>query len=236
MRINNPKTRKTLLNISNDTPKAVKELLALRDDAMTIRESFDAFKDTDKIFKLMKKKKAALSISSKDDTSFSVARSFNGEPLDIIKFRVHKMMCSADFETLSPELYVKYFCIFLNIESKNVENLLLDLLNQPSSKVNISAVRYAWVASQSGKVITLKFVRVLNNLAVEDIGPYFELEVEKEFHCGEEIRDKAYAVEKPKTQKNVTKNAFKDKIGRVYMEKQDLKNINVKKSRAYKKI
>lgn len=234
MRINDPRSRKTLLSIGKETPKALRELLTIRGDSIAIKEEFDAFSSPDKALRLMKKKRAVLFISSTPDSSITVGRMFDGELLELVRFRIRNALSSQDFPTLPPELYVKYFLVIQNIENKRVENMLIDMLHQPSSKVNVDAVRYAWVVNQTGQAITLKFVRVLNDLSVEDIGPFFELEIEKEFYCGDDLYGRAFACVKPRAQKNVTSNAFKDRVGRVYVDKQDLKDINLKKSRAYR--
>lgn len=236
MRITDPKTRKSLLNLSKETPKALKEFLAIRGDVAGFKTKLDSDSclNTNGIFKLMKKKNCALFLSYDGKNSISLGRSYNGQPLEVIKFKIRNMLSSSDFKTLPPELNVKYFCIFLNIKNKKIENLFVDLLNQPSSKINISAVKYAWVISQADTIITIKFVRVLDDISIEEIGPFFEIETEKEFFCSDELREQAFSVKIPKKQKNVSKNIFKDKIGKIYIEKQDLKDINTRKSRAYK--
>lgn len=228
-----PPSRKTLLSISREPHKTVRELLTIRGDCCSLKEDFDAFSSPERALKLMRKKNAALLISS-TPSSITVGRMFDAELLELIRFKTLSALSTSDFPTLSPELYVKYFLVLQNIESKRIENLLIDLLYQPTSKVNIDAVKYAWIASQAGNAITLKFVRVLNDSSVEDIGPLFELEVEREFYCGDDLYGKAFASAKPKTRKNVSSNVFKDKVGRVYIDRQDLKDINLKKSRAYR--
>lgn len=234
MRINDPKKRKTLLSIGKEPPRAVRELLTIRGDSRNIKEDFDAFSSSDKALKLMKKKGAALFISSMPDSSVTVGRMFDGELLELVKFRVRSALSSQDFPTLPPELYVKYFLVVQNIENKRVENMLVDLLHQPSSKVNIDAMKYAWIVNQTGKIITIKFARVLNDSSVEDIGPLLELETEKEFYCGDDLHTRAFSCARPKARKNVSSNVFKDKVGRIFVDKQDLKDINLKKSRAYR--
>ncbi len=237
MRPKDPKTRKNVLCLSKDIPKALKEMLKIRDDFVVLNESIDAFIEYERSLKLMKKKKCALSVSNTKD-SFVFIRSYDHQPLEILKFKIIKSLSSSDFSTIPAEFYSKYFILCQNIENKRIENFFIDFFSQSSTKVNISGVKYAWViaADSEGKVFTLKYVRVLNDFSVEDIGPLFEMKLEKEFYCGDDLYEKAYVSDKEKKQKNVSKNVFKDKIGKLHIDKQDLNDINHKKSRAYKKM
>lgn len=239
MRPKNPKVRKNVLCLSRAIPKPLKELLTIRGDFTALEEGLDSFADYEKTCRLMKKKKCALSVASTKD-HLVLTRAYDYQPLEILKFRIAKCLSSADFSPAPAELHSKYFVVCQQIENKRVENLFVDFFSQSSTKVNIDSVKYAWVVSQSGsqheRVFTLKYVRVLNDLSVEDIGPCFELVLEKEFYCGDELHEKAFAHNKPRRQKNVAKNAFKDAVGRLHIDRQDLNDINLKKSRAYKKI
>lgn len=234
MRAKDPSTRKNVLLISKVPSKAIKELLTLRRDFISLEEPDS---DYEKTCKLMSKKKCALCIESTPN-KIVLTRTFDFEPLERIEFRILKSMSSSDFTTVPAELFSKYFLICQNVENKRLENLFIDFFNQPSTKINIDAVRYAWIISERQedvRIITVKYVRVLNDFSVEDVGPFFELEVTKEFFCGDELYEKAFSQHKAKKQKNVKTNVFKDKIGKLHIERQDLNDINHKKSRAYKK-
>lgn len=236
MRPQDPKRRKNVLCLAKSTSKAVKELLTLRNDFHTLEEDIDAFSSYENACKLMKKKQCALLINPKKD-HLEILRAYDHQPLEILRFKIVNERSSADFkDTVPPELFVKYFIVCIGIQSKRIENVFIDLLSQKSTKIDIESIKYSWIISQDEKtnIYTVKFVRVLNNNTIEDIGPYFELELVKEFYCGDEIYEKAFSVEKPKKRKNVSKNIFKDTVGKLHIEKQDLKEINLKKSRAYK--
>lgn len=237
MRTKDPKIRKNALFLDTANSvcaNALKELFNIRGDFKTVPEKIDAFADYEKACKLMAKKRCVLSASGFKD-SLTFARCFDNQLLECIKFKVIKALSSADFDTIPAELYVKYMVLVQNVSNKKLENLFIDFFNQKTVKVNADAIKYAWVINETSGVFTIKFVRILNDSSVQDIGPYFELQIEKEFFCGDELYEEAFEVKKPTVQKNVTTNVTKDKIGKLYVDKQDLKDINLKRSRAYRK-
>ncbi|KAM0681019.1 rRNA-binding ribosome biosynthesis protein rpf2 [Glugoides intestinalis] len=237
MRQKDPKTRKNLLCLTKSITKPLNELLHLRGDFFTLEESIDALSSYEKACKLMKKKKCALLLTAVND-SLCIARTYDYQPLEILKFKALKSLSSSDFDTVPAELFAKYAVVCIGLKNKRIENLFVDLFCQKSVKIDIDSVKYSWVISQDEKtaIYTIKFVRILKNSSIEDIGPCFELQLEKEFYCGDDLYEKAFAVAKPKKQKNVTKTAFKETIGKLHIEKQDLKEINLKKGRAYKHL
>lgn len=232
-RIKKPEDRKILLNIAKKTPIAIQELIRIRGDSTEIYEEFDTFKDSDRTIKLMKKKKATLFISS-NDKRIIFGRTYDNQIVDMYKFKVNSMKSSADFEGVPAEICVKYFLLVQNVKDKRLENLMVDMFRQRSYEVDLHGIRYAWILSQNGEIVMLKYVRVLKDYSVEDIGPAFEIEQDKGFGCGEELWEKALNIKKVKKVKNVGKNIFKDKIGKIHIDRQDLKDIKLKKSKGYK--
>ncbi|KAI5169805.1 ribosome production factor 2 [Pancytospora epiphaga] len=233
----NSTTRKTLLSIAKKTPKAVTELLGIRGDSMSVSEDFNAHTDPDRTLKLMKKKKSSFFISMKEGgSSLAIGRTYDSQFLELVNFKVLKALSSTDFSAVPAEISVKYFLLFINIGNERLENMIMDLFSQQTHEVNLRGIRYAWIFSKSGEIYTLKFVRVMNDLSVEDIGPYFELEMETEFYCGDELWKAALGEKKTKKKKNVEKTGLKERIGKVHVDRQDLKDIRLKKSKGYKAI
>lgn len=234
MRIKHHDKRKTVLNLGSDQQKALKELLQIRGDFVSLNDDFDTYADHNKTAKIMKKKNAAFFITSVGNTHINMGRVYDGEFLELIKFKIHKILSSEDFKSIPAEMFVKYFILLQNIDSPRLENMFMDLFNQKSIEANLNGIKYAWIISRIDKIYTLKFVRVLNDCSVEDIGPYFELEIENEFFSTDELYNKAFTIEEPKKTKNVEKNVFKDVIGTLHVDKQDLRDIQLKKNRGYK--
>lgn len=229
----NPDARKKLLCIGKTVPKGLSELLALRGDSTVYSEEFDAFDDPERSIKIMKKKQSALVISTSGDR-LSMGRSYDGEFLDLFKFRIVRMAHSGEFPGVAPEPFVKYFVLLQGVRDSRMENFVLDLLRQRSTSVDLRGIRYAWIFSQKERVYTLRYVRVHDGLGVEDIGPYLELQLEGQYACGDELWTKALDKRKPKKIRNTSKNAFKDTIGKVYIDRQDLRDIKLKRRKTHK--
>lgn len=234
LRAKRPEDRKTLLSIAKKSPAAIRELLAIRGDAAVLKEEFDTYADADRTLKLMKKKKAALFISHIGESHLVLGRSYDGQFIDLVKFKIQRMLSSSDFQSLAAEVHVKYFLLFQGIADARLENLLADAFHQSSREVDLCGLRYAWIFHQHDRLLTLKFVRVLKDMSVADVGPFFELAIEKEYFCGEDLWSAALDVKKVKKVKNTEKNVFKDRIGKVHVDRQDLKDIKLKKNRGRK--
>lgn len=234
-RIKDPNDRKTLLCIAKKPHKAILELTGLRGDAVSISEGFDTYKEADATLKLMKKKHAAFFIGTADNKRLSIGRAYDGQFLELLAFDVVTVRSSADFPTVAPEPYTKYFVVCQGIADSRIENMFLDLFHQRTHEVALGGIRYAWIISQVDKVFTLKYVRVLNDLTVEDIGPFFELRLSAEFTCGDDVWTTALNIQKVKKQRNTEKTGTKDRIGKLHIDRQDLKGIKLKKTKGYKK-
>ncbi|KAI5149703.1 ribosome production factor 2 [Enteropsectra breve] len=234
MALKNATERKQMLCITKKAPRAIKELMQIRGDASFMKETVDCYSDNQQALKHMKKMDSSLLISHTGEEQLVLGRTFNNEFMELIKFKINVIKSSQDFSTLPPEPYVKYFILVQNIKNKFLENLFIDIFAQKSHEIDIGAIRYAWIINQNEKIFTMKYVRVMNDLSIEDIGPYFEMEIEKEFYCGDVIRTEATDLPSVRKIKNVEKNEFKDTIGKIHIDKQDLKDINLRKNRAYK--
>lgn len=226
--------RKVVLSINRKTPRALQELLDIRGDAASAKDDFNTYKDIDRTLRLMKKRKASFFVSAVGDGGLAMGRAYDGQILEMVCFKIRSMRSSSDCPTIAPEVCVKYALLLQNIENSRLENMMIDFLHQRSHGVDLHGIRYAWIFGQNGRVFTLRFVRIMKDLSVEDVGPCFEVELEQEFYCGDELWEEALDVQRAKKVRNVEKNAFKDKIGRVHIDRQDLKDIKLKKSRGYK--
>ncbi|AFM98167.1 hypothetical protein EHEL_041170 [Encephalitozoon hellem ATCC 50504] len=234
MRAKHPSERKTLLSVicSDEGEKIQREIGVIRGDTVHIREKTSPFDCVEKMEKLMKKKKSGLFISVTKDNLLVIGRAFNDEVIDMVEFKINRYLSVSDFECVGPELHMKYFVVLQNINSERLENLMVDLLNMRSSKACLEAVRYSWVFAKTEGGYVLKYVRVLKDLNVEDCGPLLEMELVRSYHCGDELYKKALG-EARKPRKNVSKNLFNDKIGTLHIDKQDLRDIKLRKGKGY---
>ncbi|ADM11411.1 uncharacterized protein Eint_041220 [Encephalitozoon intestinalis ATCC 50506] len=232
MRVKRPRERKILLSVicSSEGEKIQREIGAIRGDTIHIQEKISAFDCVEQVEKLMKKKKSGIFISVTKENLLVIGRTFNDEIIDMVEFKINKYQPVSDFECVSPELHMKYFVVLENINNPRLESLVIDLFNMRSSKVCLEGIRYSWVFARTESGYVLKYVRVLKDLSVEDCGPLFEMELARSYHCSDELYKKALD-EPSKPRRNTTKNLFNDRIGTIYIDKQDLRDIKLKKTK-----
>ncbi|KAH9411573.1 hypothetical protein HK407_04g06780 [Ordospora pajunii] len=227
--------RKTLLSVvSNEEGERIqKEFSTIRGDAVSVRENVSPFDCVEKIERLMKKKRCGVFFSVTKEKRLVIGRVFNDEMIDIAEFSIDKYMSVSDFECVSPELHMKYFVVVQNIDDARLENLVVDMLNMKSNKVCLDNIRYCWVFARSEAGYVLKYVRVMKDLSIENCGPLFEMQLIRSHHCDEEVYKKA--IDEPgRGRKNIKKNVFNDKIGTLHINKQDLREVRLKKIKGYK--
>lgn len=235
MRVKRPSERKTLLSVisSDEGERIQREIGIIRGDTVHVHEKMNPFDNVERMERLMKKKKSGLFMSVTKDRRFVIGRNFNDEIIDMAEFKVNGFQSVSDFGCVSPELHMKYFVVLQNISSSRLENLVIDLFNMKSSKVCLESIRYAWIFARTEAGHVLKYVRVLKDFTVEDCGPLLEMELVRSYHCSEELYGKA--VDEPsKPKKNVTRSLLNDKVGTLHIDKQDLRDIRLKKGKGYK--
>ncbi|KAL6121386.1 hypothetical protein NUSPORA_01696 [Nucleospora cyclopteri] len=230
MRIKNPNLRKNLLLINKNINTVQKEFATIRGDFEFIKEEFDCYEENEKAVRLCNKKKCQFFLNIFDNF-FNMGRIQENEVLNLYKFKIINKKSYKEYENiLPPELFSKYAILISNFSNKNMENFFIDFFGQPCNKIDISALHYAWNVHYNGKedFYTLSYIRILNNGDFTEIGPSFDLKLEKEYF-NEELFEKSLE-KQPKKQRNVEKTVLKDRIGKVFVDKQDFKAIKIKKS------
>lgn len=165
----------------------------------------------------------------------SVGRVFNNQILNLITLRILEQKSFKDFpNTLPPESFVRFSVMTFGL-SNELENLFVHILGKKILKLDLDAVNYTWIISQddkkddttsTGDKLRMFFARISNN-SYEEIGPSFSFEITDKYFNEELGKSGQYKVKK---QRNVTKNVTKDTVGRIYIDKQDLKDVKVRKS------
>lgn len=227
--------RKTLLSIVSNPEgrRMLREIATIRGDTVHVSEKVDPFGSTEVTERLMRRKRAGLFMSITEDRHLVVGRTFNNEIIDMADFRIDSHRSIGEFPCAGPELYAKYFVVLQNIDDGRLGNLVVDLFNMRSTRVCLESIRYSWVFSRTDKGYVLKYVRVLQDLSVEDCGPSFEMELIRSYHCGDELYKRA--IDEPSRPKKKTRrNEFRDKIGTIHIDRQDLKDIRLRRSKGYK--
>lgn len=225
---------KRLNVLSIITSKKNKEIQSIvtkiRSDCIqVIREKLsDPMKQYSLIQKLLKKNECKLFLTITNGF-FSFGRSFNDEILDLLKFKIINSK-STFKNVVSAELNMKYYIFIQNIADDRICNLIIDVFNMKSSKVCLKNIKYCWIFSCIDSKYIFKYCRILSNDEIEDIGPYFELELVDKYYCSDELYKKSFG-EISKKNKKINKNEFKDEIGTLHIDKQDLREIKTRKYR-----
>ncbi|KAF9763028.1 Ribosome production factor 2 like protein [Nosema granulosis] len=212
-----------------------REIAAIRGDSKKVKRDIDPYKDTELTEKLLAKTNTKLFMNINKSNQLVLGRSFNNEIIDMLQFKIVDCKLTKDFDVPGFELHSKYFILLNNIKDKRKENLFIDLLNMRSSKICLEGVNYCWVVSRTDSVFVWKYCRVFNDNSIQDVGPSLNMVLENAYHCGDEKYKLAVGENSNKKKsKNTYKNAFNDKIGVLHIDKQDLKEVKTRKSKAYK--
>lgn len=231
------KKRNELLSIvSNKVGEEIqREIATIRGDTRKIKKDIDTYKNSELTERLLAKTSTKLFMSISKNQELTLGRSFNNEIIDLLNFKILDYKLTKDFDVPGFELHAKYFILLNNIGDKRKENLFIDLLNMRSSKICLEGINYTWIISRSDDTYTMKYCRVFSDSSIQDIGPCLVMSLLNSYHCGDEKYKLAIGENRNKKKsKNTFKNAFNDKIGVLHIDKQDLKEVKTRKSKAYK--
>ncbi|XP_029163584.1 ribosome production factor 2 homolog [Nylanderia fulva] len=167
------------------------------------------------------------------DKILTMGRSFDGEYLELMEFTILESKPIKESK-MKPEIGAKYFLVFQGVDDPRIQNFFIDFLNCGGKEVSLDCVLYSFIISRIGDTLyTVKYVKILDS-GLEEVGPSFLLESKRMYFCDEETFKRACYQERPKKARNVKKNEFNDRIGRVHIEKQDLRDIRIRKKGGYK--
>lgn len=221
-----------------DSRKALNVARELNEILMNIRrvkEKVEPSTDKDQLEKLAIKLKCSLFLSiqtnKKDTIYISIGRLYDNEIIDYARFKLLDFKPVSFFKK-SPEKSCKYFLVMKGLSAR-MSNLLLDMFSTKMTDICIDHVSYALVLSERDTTFSLRYTKVGAD-GLEDVGPCLEMEKIDEYFCDEDVFRTSLGVQQDKKQKNVTQDESMRKVGRIYVQRQDLREINLKKSRGYK--
>lgn len=148
-----------------------------------------------------------------------------------------------------------------NFDNERMRNLFVDLFGFKGDKICIEAIKYVFETKCSGNLNDINFGKKeeteedaeecndeirdvkekditlnLNMHGLSDSESLFtcKLRIEKYWFCDMKIFKNAIKVETDKKEKNVFTNDMGDVMGKIHMEKQELREIVIKKPRKVK--
>lgn len=213
-----------LISTSKSSKPFFNYISCLRSSTTTaFHPSLQPFDNTDKIEYLHKKHNTSLSLTTNKNI-LTFTRTYDNQLLDTFEFILNFIP-----KSYSIDINPIHYTIMQNINPR-LQNLLADFFTCQNNKVAIDGVKY---------VLNIKMIDNKVNISYEDIngnvvGPNIELIEKRAWQCEKEVWDNAVAVVKDKRIKNVCVDGMRDTIGTLHMEKQDLKEIQIKKARRVK--
>jgi len=238
----------------------VKDLHALKRMHSTYfgeKHEFIPFENITPIEQLAQKYDVSLfsfcSHNKKRPNNIVLGRLFDYHLLDMIELGVEQFKSLAEIKTSKVMTGTKPCMIFSgdlwnqNEEYSRFKSLLIDFFRgEVVEQVLLTGFEHALAFTaadgkiffRSYKVMMKKSGSKTPHIELEEIGPSADLVIRRTNLASADLFKTACrypAQAKPKKVKNVTKDVFGSKLGRIHMPRQDFKKLNVKRGRALKK-
>ncbi|KAM0674959.1 rRNA-binding ribosome biosynthesis protein rpf2 [Gurleya vavrai] len=184
--------------------------------------SSDAFDNYTPLVSKMIKNNCSLFIAN-SNSILTFGRIFNNEIIDLVEFKIKSFIPMNDFEINS-----RFFTALVNTEIR-IENLFLDFFAFKGKEIVIEDVKHVLIIEQEDKILNFVLESQKENLN-------FSLEIKRTFFCEDNVLRKSCERNKVKKIKNVGRNKMGDVIGKLHIDKQDLREIQLKKARRVKNI
>ncbi|ELQ76210.1 Protein required for biogenesis of the ribosomal 60S subunit [Trachipleistophora hominis] len=187
----------------------------------TLYQDLYALDSVETLIAAMRKRKCNIFLNESGN-KLAVGRIYEDEVLDIIEYEIIE---KKGFVSGGTALGSKYLMLFLGL-SERERNLWTDVLYQRSSQINLDAIMYVFVLTRQENEFVLS---LCTRDKLELVGPFYKLKVMREKYCDSALFKTALGTQKPKKMKNVTVDEQKTKVGKVYVNKQDFKDLRLKK-------
>lgn len=213
---------------TNRTKSIVKSISRIREDVRILQEKITN-NEKDTIEGLCIKMKIDLFISVQSagkgkNLYFSIGRIWNKETSEYIRYKIENFESSEDLKK-SPEIVSKYVLLTMGM-SKRIRYLFIDLFNVATTSVCLESLKYFLVVKEDDNCVFIEYCE--KNSELERVGPCIKMEKIDEYY-GEEYED---VVGKGSNKFTADSGSV---IGRVYVPKQDLKEVKLKHSKLFKK-
>ncbi|XP_038214185.1 ribosome production factor 2 homolog [Zerene cesonia] len=248
-------------NPSERARKVLKDLYDLKkpDAAFLSRKNdFVPFEDATLIEKLCYKKEAALfgvsSHSKKRPHNIILGRTFNYGVLDMIELGADNFKAMSEFHNMKVLAGIKPCLLFngpawdLNQDLKRLKSLFTDFFHREKVEtIRLQGLEHAlsFTATDDGNIYVRSYRILLKKsgqrtprVELEEIGPSIDFKLRRTKLASEDLFKEACRVPrevKPLTKKNISKDAFGTKLGRVHMGKQDIQRLQTRKMKGLKK-
>ncbi|CAK1585496.1 unnamed protein product [Parnassius mnemosyne] len=248
-------------NPSERTRKLLKDIYDLKkpDAAFLSRKNdFVPFEDSSLIEKLSYKKEAALfgvgSHSKKRPHNIILGRTFNYGILDMIELGADKYKAMSEFHNMKVLAGLKPCLIFngpawdLNQDLKRLKSLFTDFFHREKvESIRLQGLEHAlsFTATDDGSIYFRSYRILLKKsgqrtprVELEEIGPSIDFKLRRTKLASDDLYKESCKIPKelkPITKKNISKDAFGTKMGRIHIGKQDINRLQTRKMKGLKK-
>ncbi|CAG9132747.1 hypothetical protein JYU34_017519 [Plutella xylostella] len=248
-------------NPSERTRKLLKDIYDLKkpDAAYLSRKNdFVPFEDAGLIEKLCYKKEAALfgvgSHSKKRPHNIIFGRTFDYGVLDMIELGAEEYKAMSEFHNMKVLAGIKPCLLFngpawdLNNDLKRLKSVFTDFFyREKVETIRLQGLEHvlSFTATDEGMVYLRSYRIQLKKSGqrtpraeLEEIGPSIDFKLRRTKLAADDLYKEACRVPRevrPITKKNISKDAFGSKLGRVHMVKQDVNKLQTRKMKGLRK-
>ncbi|XP_049872564.1 ribosome production factor 2 homolog [Pectinophora gossypiella] len=248
-------------NPSERTRKILKDLYDLKKpDAahLTRKNDFVPFEDATLIEKMCYKKDAALfgvgSHNKKRPHNVILGRTFDSGILDMIELGADNYKAMSEFENIKVLAGLKPCLIFngpaweLNEELKRLKSLFTDFFHRETVEtIRLQGLEHvlSFTATEEGSIYFRSYRIQLKKsgqrtprVELEEIGPSIDFKLRRTKLASDALYKEACRVPRelrPITKKNISRDAFGSKMGRIHMGKQEIHKLQTRKMKGLKK-
>lgn len=248
-------------NPSERTRKLLKDIYDLKkpDAAYLSRKNdFVPFEDATVIEKLCYKKEAALfgvgSHSKKRPHNIILGRTFDYGIMDMIELGADNYKGMTEFHNAKVLAGMKPCLIFngpawdLNQDLKRLKSLFIDFFNREKvESIRLQGLEHvlSFTASDGGniyfrsyKILLKKSGQRTPRIELEEIGPSIDFKLRRTRIASDDLYKEACRVPqevRTVAKKNISRDAFGSKMGRIHMGKQDVNRLQTRKMKGLRK-
>lgn len=190
--------------------------------------------------------------NKKRPNNLIIGRMYDFHLLDMFEFGIEKFRCLEDFKVPKISCGIKPLLLFAGElfeepEYQRLKNLLIDFFQGSEvSTIRLQGLEHViMITSENGKIYFRSYRIVMKKSGTKtpyieliEIGPSLDLILRRNKLASEDLfklARKQPKVLKPKKTKNIEKNVFGSKLGRIHMKRQNFKQLNTRKMKGLKK-
>ncbi|XP_013191642.1 ribosome production factor 2 homolog [Amyelois transitella] len=225
---------------------------------LTRKNDFVPFEDASLIEKLCDKKEAALfgvgSHSKKRPHNIILGRTFNYHILDMIELGAENFKPMSEFHNMKVLAGLKPCLLFngpawdLNQDLKRLKSVFTDFFHREKVEtIRLQGLEHvlSFTATEDGMIYVRSYRISLKKsgqrtprVELEEIGPSIDFKLRRTKLAADDLYKEACRIPKeakPGVKKNISRDAFGSKLGRIHMGKQDIHKLQTRKMKGLKK-